>query len=80
MDCHTCGFLLLSTSMTHRRCPQCDSSIAIAEECKDCGYSFQIEQDPNLPGITGLFTLWVVVFALWLLWQVMSAMVFFYLK
>jgi len=71
---------LLSLSMTLRRCPQCDSTAAIAEECRDCGYSFNIKEDPNLPAITGLFTLWVVVFALWLLWQVMSAMVFFYDK
>jgi hypothetical protein len=45
--------------MTLRRCPQCDSTRAIAEECRDCGYSFQITQDRNLPGITGLFALWV---------------------
>jgi uncharacterized protein (DUF983 family) len=68
---------LLSLSMTHRRCPQCDSTLAIAEACRDCGYSFNIKEDTNLPGITGLFALWVVVFALWLLWQVVNAILFF---
>jgi uncharacterized protein (DUF983 family) len=77
MDCHTCGFLLLSTSMTQRRCPQCDSTRAVAEECRDCGHSFNIKEDPNVPALSGLFGIWVAVFGVWLLWQVMAAMVFF---
>jgi predicted RNA-binding Zn-ribbon protein involved in translation (DUF1610 family) len=78
MDCHTCGFLLLSQSMTQRRCPQCDSTIAVVDQCRECGYSFQIEEDA--PAVSGLFGIWAAVFALWMIWQVMSAMVFFYHK
>jgi hypothetical protein len=80
MDCHTRDLALLPLSMTLRRCPQCDSTQAIAEECRDCGYSFNIKEDANLPGITGLFALWVVVFAVWLLWQVVGAVLLFYHK
>jgi hypothetical protein len=66
--------------MTRRRCPQCDSTAAIADQCRDCGYSFQITQDRNRTKITGLFALWVAVFVLWLLWQVVAAVIFFYDK
>jgi hypothetical protein len=66
--------------MTLRRCPQCDSTVAVAEECRDCGYSFNIKEDPNPLALSGLFGIWVAVFGVWLLWQVMAAMVFFYDK